>query len=109
RIFRIAGSQTDITERRRKEEKLLYDAFHDSLTSLPNRSLLIDRLEHALHLQKRDHYLIIAVLVLHLDRFKVINDSLGHRIGDQLLIAVAARLAESFRNCDTIAHIGETF
>ena len=108
-IYRMAGSQTDITERRRKEEKLLHDAFHDSLTNLPNRALLMDRLEHALRLQKRNPILIFAILFLDLDRFKVINDSLGHAIGDQLLVAVSARLMESFRKCDTVAHIGETF
>ena len=108
-IGRMAGSQTDITERRRKEEKLQHDAFHDSLTNLPNRVLLMDRLEHALKLYKRNPALVFAVLFLDLDRFKVINDSLGHAIGDQLLVAVSARLVESFRKSDTVAHIGETF
>ena len=108
-IGRMAGSQTDITERRRKEEKLQHDAFHDPLTNLPNRALLMDRLEHTLKLYKRNPALVFAVLFLDLDRFKVVNDSLGHAIGDQLLIAVSARLMESFRKSDTVAHLGETF
>lgn len=107
-VCRMAGSQTDITERRQKEEKLLYDAFHDLLTDLPNRALLMDRVEHALNLEKRDPDRIFAILFLDLDRFKVVNDSLGHAIGDQLLIAVSERLIELFRKSDTVAHIGET-
>ncbi len=96
----------DITERRRAEEQLLHDAFHDSLTKLPNRALFLDHLELAVnHCRRRKGYLF-AVLFIDLDRFKVINDSLGHMVGDQLLIAVARRLETCLRDGDTIARLG---
>ncbi|HEV8482530.1 MAG TPA: EAL domain-containing protein [Blastocatellia bacterium] len=96
----------DITERRRAEEQLLHDAFHDSLTGLPNRALFIDHLELAVnHCRRRNGYLF-AILFIDLDRFKVINDSLGHMVGDQLLIAIARRLEICLREGDTIARLG---
>jgi diguanylate cyclase (GGDEF)-like protein/PAS domain S-box-containing protein len=96
----------DITERRRAEEQLLHDAFHDSLTGLPNRALFIDHLKLAVdHCRRRRGYLF-AVLFIDLDRFKVINDSLGHMIGDQLLSAIAHRLEICLRDGDTIARLG---
>ncbi len=96
----------DITERRRAEEQLLHDAFHDSLTGLPNRALFIDHLKLAVnHCRRRQGYLF-AVLFIDLDRFKVINDSLGHMIGDELLIAIARRLEICLRDGDTIARLG---
>ena len=96
----------DITERRRAEEQLLHDAFHDSLTGLPNRALFIDHLKLAVnHLRRRKGYLF-AVLFIDLDRFKVINDSLGHMVGDKLLIATARRLESCLRDGDTIARLG---
>jgi diguanylate cyclase (GGDEF)-like protein/PAS domain S-box-containing protein len=96
----------DITERRRAEEQLLHDAFHDSLTGLPNRALFIDHLQLAVnHLRRRKGYLF-AVLFIDLDRFKVINDSLGHMVGDKLLIATARRLESCLREGDTIARLG---
>ena len=96
----------DITERRRAEEQLLHDAFHDSLTRLPNRALFIDHLKLAVnHCRRRKGYLF-AVLFIDLDRFKVINDSLGHMVGDELLIAIARRLASCLRDGDTIARLG---
>jgi diguanylate cyclase (GGDEF)-like protein/PAS domain S-box-containing protein len=96
----------DITQRKLAEEKLLHDAFHDALTGLPNRSLFTDRLEHALRLAKRRKDYLFAVLFLDLDRFKVVNDSLGHAIGDQLLVAIARRLEACLRAGDTVARIG---
>lgn len=96
----------DVTQRKLAEEQLLHDAFHDALTGLPNRALFTDRLEHALRLAKRRKDYLFAVLFLDLDRFKVVNDSLGHTIGDQLLVAVARRLEGSLRNGDTVARLG---
>jgi diguanylate cyclase (GGDEF)-like protein/PAS domain S-box-containing protein len=96
----------DITERMRAEEQLLHDAFHDSLTGLPNRALFIDHLKLAVnHCRRRKGYLF-AVLFIDLDRFKVINDSLGHMAGDELLIAIARRLEICLREGDTIARLG---
>lgn len=104
--YRIAGSQTDTTERKQAEEQLVHDAFHDALTGLPNRVLFMKRLEEAIRrAQKQENYLF-AVLFLDLDRFKVINDSLGHLIGDQLLVAIARRLETCLRLGDTVARLG---
>jgi diguanylate cyclase (GGDEF)-like protein/PAS domain S-box-containing protein len=104
--LRIAGSQTDITERKRAEERLTFDAFHDALTQLPNRALFMDRLQRAIEGQRRYPDSCYAVLFLDLDRFKVINDSLGHMVGDQLLVAVADRLRAVLRTSDTVARLG---
>ncbi|MDJ0557313.1 MAG: PAS domain S-box protein [Microcoleaceae cyanobacterium MO_207.B10] len=96
----------DITERKQAQEKLLYDAFHDTLTGLPNRSLFFDRLEQALHRSRQHENYNFAVLFLDLDRFKVINDSLGHNIGDKLLVEIAHRLKACIKVSDTIARLG---
>lgn len=106
RAYRIAGSQTDITKRKKVEERLLYDALHDALTGLSNRALFIDRLRHALEIAKRRDSYLFAVLFLDLDRFKIVNDSLGHTAGDQLLIAFVQRLEQHLRSCDTLARLG---
>jgi len=95
----------DITERTYAEEQIKHLAYHDALTNLPNRLLFKDRLTVAIsHAQREDARL--AVLFLDLDRFKVINDSLGHNIGDQLLQAVAARVQSCVRDSDTVARLG---
>ncbi|MBN2147548.1 MAG: EAL domain-containing protein [Anaerolineales bacterium] len=105
-VYRMAGSQTDITARKQAENKLLRDALYDSLTGLPNRALFIDRLKHALvHAQRNGRYMY-AVLFLDLDRFKDVNDSLGHSTGDQLLISVARLLENTLRPLDTVARLG---
>jgi diguanylate cyclase (GGDEF)-like protein/PAS domain S-box-containing protein len=106
RPARIAGSLTDITSRKSAEETLLHNAFYDGLTGLPNRALFMDRLGRAMGRARRHDNYLFAVLFLDLDRFKVVNDSLGHVIGDQLLIAVAKRLESCLRHGDTAARLG---
>ena len=99
KALRMAGSQTDITERK----------VSDPLTGLPNRLLFIDRLGRLIkHSQRRKDHLF-SVLFLDLDGFKMINDSLGHLVGDQLLVGVAMRLEKCLRSSDTVARLGETF
>jgi diguanylate cyclase (GGDEF)-like protein/PAS domain S-box-containing protein len=95
----------DITERKALEKKLQYQAFHDPLTDLPNRALFMDRLGHALA-RAGQQATEVAVLFTDLDNFKVINDSLGHKAGDQLLVAVAQRLKACLRPVDTVARLG---
>lgn len=104
---RMAGSQTDITERKDAEARLIYDAFHDSLTGLPNRALFIDRLGQAIERSKRSSCSeLFAVLFLDLDRFKIVNDSLGHTIGDELLKQIAKLLQEQIQPGHTVARLG---
>ena len=99
KALRMAGSQTDITERK----------VSDPLTGLPNRLLFIDRLGRLIKHSKRRKDHLFAVLFLDLDGFKMINDSLGHLMGDQLLVGVASRLEKCLRSSDTVARLGETF
>ncbi len=110
KAYRLAGSQTDMTNRKRAEEKLAHDSLHDALTGLPNRSLFMDRLKQAMAFQQRraDHR--FAVLHLDIDRFKAINESFGHLQGDNLLITVGKRLANCIRPGDTVARLtGDEF
>ena len=95
----------DITDRRHAEAQLAHQATHDALTGLPNRGLLLDRLGQAIARSDRSDQ-PFAVLFLDLDRFKVVNDGLGHEAGDALLVAVAARLCEAVRSGDTVARLG---
>jgi diguanylate cyclase (GGDEF)-like protein/PAS domain S-box-containing protein len=101
----VVVNSWDVTERKALAEQLRYQAFHDSLTGLPNRALFMDRLEHALTRANRRNSKVV-VLFMDLDNFKVINDSLGHKAGDQLLVAVAERLKTSLRHEDTAARLG---
>jgi diguanylate cyclase (GGDEF)-like protein/PAS domain S-box-containing protein len=102
---RLVFVSRDITDRRRYEETIKFQAFHDSLTQLPNRSLFKDRLSLELAHSKRNKKML-ALIFLDLDRFKMINDSLGHEIGDQLLCEVASRLKRCLREDDTVARLG---
>ncbi len=101
-IFQIQ----DITDRKRAEEQLIHSALHDHLTGLPNRALFIDHLKLAIERAKRRPDHLFTVLFLDLDRFKVINDSLGHTIGDYLLDGIARRLEAALRPGDTVARLG---
>jgi diguanylate cyclase (GGDEF)-like protein/PAS domain S-box-containing protein len=103
---RIAGSLSDVTERRVAQQRLQHDALHDTLTGLPNRTLFIDRVNQVLQRSQRDPALGCAVLFLDIDRFKLVNDSLSHAVGDNLLIALAGRVAAALRPGDTVARLG---
>ena len=95
----------DLEERKRVEQSIRHMAHHDALTGLPNRALFRDRLTHAMAQADRYHQ-ILAVLFLDLDRFKAINDTLGHNVGDELLKLTAERLRSCIRDCDTVARLG---
>ncbi len=102
----IVVNSRDVTERKLLQERLEYETTHDPLTGLPNRTLFMDRLERALtRASRHDHQ--VAVLFVDLDGFKPINDSLGHEVGDELLLAVADRLGEAVRASDTVARFGD--
>ncbi|HYA45298.1 MAG TPA: EAL domain-containing protein, partial [Acidimicrobiales bacterium] len=103
---RIVGSLTDITERHELEDQLRREALYDSLTGLPNRALFLDRLSQAIARSERQPEYSYAVLWLDLDGFKVLNDSLGHMVGDQLLVQVAKRIRRQLRAGDTAARFG---
>ena len=100
---RLVIVNRDITERKRAEEALAHNALHDALTNLPNRTLVLERVRHALALSQRHTSYKFAVLFIDLDEFKVFNDSLGHAAGDALLIQIARRLTVSLRSADTVS------
>ena len=105
RVVRVVGTLQDLTDRKLAEQAIAFQATHDALTGLPNRVLFIDRLTHAVAGRGR-HPTGIAVLFLDVDRFKWLNDSLGHTAGDEVLVAVANRLAGALRPADTLARFG---
>jgi diguanylate cyclase (GGDEF)-like protein/PAS domain S-box-containing protein len=105
KFIRFIGACTDITERKTLEERLAHQAFHDPLTNLPNRALFLSRLKDALIRSGRTKTQV-AVMFVDLDNFKIINDSLGHSLGDQLLVAIAGRLQKCLRAGDTAARFG---
>jgi len=109
RVRRMIGVSQDITERKRQEEEARFLAYHDTLTGLPNRRLLDDRLRQAIFLaQRRDTR--VALMVVDLDQFKQVNDALGHRAGDAVLREAAHRIAGCVRKADTLArHGGDEF
>jgi diguanylate cyclase (GGDEF)-like protein/PAS domain S-box-containing protein len=105
-VMGVVGIVHDITDRKRAEALLVHNAFHDSLTGLPNRSLFVDRLERLLRQRDRHPLFTFGVAFMDLDRFKVVNDSLGHLRGDELLVAIARRLEKCIRQGDTVARLG---
>lgn len=107
---RMAGSLSDITVSRRAEHRLRYDALHDSLTGLPNRTMFLERLERAMIRHKSDPATSCVVLFIDIDRFKLVNDTFSHAVGDRLLIALADRIAREIRPSDTVARLaGDEF
>jgi len=106
RAYRMVGAQSDTTQRKLAEEQLIHDALHDALTGLPNRTLFVDRLSHRIKHSRREKDRLFGVLFLDLDRFKLVNDSMGHSAGDQLLIETARRLEQAVRPGDTVARLG---
>ena len=104
--YRIVGSQTDVTKHKEAQAQLLHDALHDTLTGLPNRTLFLERLAHCIALTARRPEYRFAVIFMDLDRFKVVNDSLGHLLGDQLLIEIGNRIGKVLRLGDTLARLG---
>jgi len=103
---RFAGSLTDITRRKKSEAQIVFEATHDHLTSLPNRTTFHDRVDHAIALNHRHHIYAFAVLFLDLDRFKLVNDSLGHAAGDTLLCEIANRIRRALPPGDMVARLG---
>lgn len=102
----IVVNARDTTERKEAEERLLHDAFHDRLTNLPNRALFMDRLAQLVRRGRREDTPGFTVLFMDVDRFKPVNDSLGHGVGDQLLAEIGRRLEECLRPGDTVARVG---
>ena len=109
-VVRLVGTLTDVTDFKKAEERLLFDAVHDNLTGLPNRELFIDRMEAAFGFARSDPQIRPSVLVIDLDRFKQVNDSVGMAIGDSILLTIARRLARLLKPHDTLARLsGDQF
>ncbi len=104
--YRIVGSQSDITEQKKAEEQLFYDAFHDGLTGLANRALFLDHLEHAVNRANISNSKLVTVFFLDIDRFNIINDSFSHSAGDDLLIQIGKRISNFAKTSDTVARLG---
>jgi diguanylate cyclase (GGDEF)-like protein/PAS domain S-box-containing protein len=104
-VVRLVGTVTDVTEFKNAEERLLHDAVHDNLTGLPNRELFVDRLESVLALAKADSTIKPTVIVIDLDRFKQVNDSVGIAVGDSILLTLARRLGRLLKPQDTLARL----
>ena len=109
-VVRLVGTVTDVTEFKNAEERLLHDAVHDNLTGLPNRELFVDRLESVLALAKADEAIKPTVMLIDLDRFKQVNDSVGIAVGDSILLTLARRLGRLLKPQDTLARLsGDQF
>jgi diguanylate cyclase (GGDEF)-like protein len=109
-VVRVVGTLTDVTEFKTAEERLLHDAVHDNLTGLPNRQLFLDRLESVLNFAKADPAIKPTVMVIDLDRFKQVNDSVGMAVGDSILLTLARRLGRLLKPQDTLARLaGDQF
>ncbi|MBV6488179.1 MAG: hypothetical protein GHHEDOFH_02133 [Pseudorhodoplanes sp.] len=109
-VVRIVGTLTDVTDFKNAEERLLHDAVHDNLTGLPNRQLFLDRFEAVLGLAKSDPTLRPTIMVIDIDRFKQVNDSVGTAVGDSLLLTLARRLARLLKPQDTLSRVsGDQF
>lgn len=106
KIIRSVGMIQDITERKGHEDQLLYLANYDILTALPNRNLLNDRFNQAITIEKRHLHRFLAIMLMDLDNFKVVNDTQGHTAGDLLLQEVASRILAAVKNSDTVARLG---
>ena len=109
-VIRLVGTLTDVTEFKTAEERLLHDAVHDNLTGLPNRELFLDRLEAVLGLAKADTAIKPTVMVIDVDRFKQVNDSVGMALADSILLTLSRRLGRLIKPHDTLARIsGDQF
>ncbi len=109
-VVRLVGTLTDVTELKTAEERLLHDAVHDNLTGLPNRELFLDRLQAALSFTRADTTIRPTVMVIDLDRFKQVNDSVGIAVGDSILLTLARRLGRLLKPQDTLARLtGDQF
>src|SRR6195256_3001449 len=104
-VLRLVGTLSDVTEFKNAEERLLHDAVHDNLTGLPNRELFVDRIESVLALSKADEAIKPTIIVIDLDRFKQVNDSVGIAVGDSILLTLARRLARLLKPQDTLARL----
>jgi diguanylate cyclase (GGDEF)-like protein/PAS domain S-box-containing protein len=109
-VVRLVGTLTDVTDFKNSEERLLFDAVHDNLTGLPNRELFIDRMESTFAFAKSDPNLKPSVIVIDVDRFKQVNDSVGMAVGDSILLTIARRLSRLLKPQDTMARLsGDQF
>jgi diguanylate cyclase (GGDEF)-like protein/PAS domain S-box-containing protein len=109
-VIRLVGTLTDVTESKTSEERLLHDAVHDNLTGLPNRELFLDRLDAVLSFAKTETAMKPTVMVIDLDRFKQVNDSVGMAVGDSILLTLARRLSRVIKPQDTLARLsGDQF
>jgi diguanylate cyclase (GGDEF)-like protein/PAS domain S-box-containing protein len=107
---RLCGLLTDVTRHRALVERMTHDARHDPLTGLPNRTLFLDLLRHSFNRIRRNEHYRFALLFIDIDRFKTVNDALGHQVGDELLVQIAKRLTACLRQGDTLArHAGDEF